>query len=166
MVRQVPSLQNIILYLLSARRIGKMLYEKIIHDMGSTFSHKVYPRFTMPWHYHPEFELMIITSGGGKRFVGDYVDDFHPGDLVLYGANLPHFHMGYGCMENYPDKVSGSEVIQFTEDIFPEKLDEFGDLSIVAHLLECSKRGRKFTNPPSVQRICRMMRHIDHLSGV
>ena len=74
--------------------------------------------------------------------------------------------MCYGVMENDPDKVSGSEVIQFTEDIFPEKLDELGELSIVADLLERSKRGIKFTNPPSVERICRMMRHIDHLSGV
>ena len=60
-----------------------MFYEKIIHELGSTFSHKVYPQFTMPWHYHPEYELIVITSGGGKRFVGDYMDDFKPGGFGL-----------------------------------------------------------------------------------
>ncbi len=143
-----------------------MLYEKIIHTPGTSFSHKVYPRFTMPWHYHPEFELIVITSGGGKRFVGDHMDDFGPGDLVLYGANLPHFHMCYGLLENDPDKVSGSEVIQFSSDIFPAGMESLTEFNAVASLLERSKRGVRFLNPPSMERVCAMMRHIDKLSGI
>jgi len=143
-----------------------MLYEKIIHDPGSTFSHKTYKQFTMPWHYHPEYELIVITSGGGKRFIGDYMDDFYPGELVLIGSNLPHFHMCYGLLENDPDKISGCEVIQFSKDIFPETFTQLGEMSVVSDLLERSKRGVKFTNPPSVEQICRMMRYLDKLTGV
>ncbi|MEG1587212.1 MAG: AraC family ligand binding domain-containing protein, partial [Bacteroidales bacterium] len=143
-----------------------MLYEKIIHDAGSTFSHKVYPHFTMPWHFHPEYELMIIKSGGGRRFAGDHIDDYHPGDLVLYGSNLPHFHMCYGLLANDPDAISACEVIQFSGDIFPEKASQIEELGIVWNLLEKSQFGIKFINPPSVDRITSMMRRLDKQTGV
>lgn len=143
-----------------------MYYEKIIHNPGTTFSYKVYPYFTMPWHYHPEFELIVITSGGGKRFAGDYMGEYHPGELVLYGGNLPHFHMCYGLLEDDPDRISESEVVQFNSDIFPANLIEVDEYAVVADLLERSKRGVQFTNPPSVERITNMMRSIDSFSGI
>ena len=143
-----------------------MLYEKIIHEKGNSFSHKIYPYFTMPWHYHPEFELIVITSGGGKRFVGDYIDDFKVGDLVLFGANLPHFHMCYGLDGDDPGKISSCEVIQFTSDVFPENMEQMSEFVAVRDLLERSRRGIKFTRPPEVGRVCRMMRAMDKMSGV
>lgn len=143
-----------------------MLYEKIIHDGGSTFSHKLYPRFTMPWHYHPEYELIVIKSGGGKRFTGDHVEEYRPGDLVLFGSNLPHYHMCYGLVENDPSKLSASEVIQFPKEIFPEKMGSLKEFSQVASLLERSRRGVKFIRPPTIRRICAMMDFLDRQKGV
>jgi AraC-like DNA-binding protein len=43
------------------------------------------------WHYHEALELTYFASGEGTRFVGDQIQPFQSGDLVLVGANLPHY---------------------------------------------------------------------------
>lgn len=42
------------------------------------------------WHRHPEWELTLILSGHGVRFIGEAVEDFAPGDLCLIPPDLPH----------------------------------------------------------------------------
>lgn len=103
-----------------------MLYETIIPATGHSFTKRnfIFKYFPTQWHYHKEFELTLITNGWGKRFVGDGVDDFKVGDIVLFGENLPHFHM---CDKTYyenNDLYCSSEVIQFTRDIFPADMNK------------------------------------------
>lgn len=43
-----------------------------------------------PFHFHESCEIVLIEEGYGKRIVGDHIDDFEKGDLVLMGPNLPH----------------------------------------------------------------------------
>ena len=42
--------------------------------------------FPDPWHYHPEYELVMIRKSTGRRMVGDHIGFFEEGDLVFYGA--------------------------------------------------------------------------------
>ncbi|MFX5756418.1 AraC family ligand binding domain-containing protein, partial [Acinetobacter baumannii] len=49
-----------------------------------------YPHTVAKWHFHPEYEVHVITASSGKFFVGDFIGDFGPGNLVLTGPNLPH----------------------------------------------------------------------------
>lgn len=46
--------------------------------------------YPFDWHAHPEVELTLIISGRGQRFIGDHVEHFMPGDLVLVGPDTPH----------------------------------------------------------------------------
>lgn len=51
------------------------------------FDYRYYPT---PWHYHPEMEIVLVTESTGKRFIGDHVSDFMPGNLAFLGPNIPH----------------------------------------------------------------------------
>ncbi|WP_409526405.1 AraC family transcriptional regulator [Nitrincola sp. MINF-07-Sa-05] len=42
------------------------------------------------WHCHKEYELHLIVSTSGKVFIGDYIGNFSPMQLVLTGPHLPH----------------------------------------------------------------------------
>jgi len=75
-----------------------------------------YDYYPTPWHYHPEYEIVMVTESTGKRFIGDHISDFHPGNLAFIGPNIPHT---YRNDERYYEDRSAlrakSIVIHFTE---------------------------------------------------
>jgi AraC-like DNA-binding protein len=68
------------------------LIERVEPDPGTSV--RVFtrddPKFEFEWHKHPEYELTLITSSCGRRFVGDHVATYTAGDIVLLGPMLPH----------------------------------------------------------------------------
>ena len=70
----------------------KLLRVNNIPKLESSWNVKLYEKakFYMPWHIHDLFELTCITQGQGTRVVGDKVESFFEGDLLLIGPNLPH----------------------------------------------------------------------------
>ncbi len=80
------------------------------------FEFKYYPT---PWHFHPEYEIVLVTESSGKRFIGDNISNFRPGNLVLLGPNLPHLYRN--DMKYYKSKSSTrarSIVVHFLENSF------------------------------------------------
>lgn len=75
----------------------KASLEHLGEPTGSSIQLKevIQARFDAPYHFHPEFELTLIIAGTGKRFIGNQITDFGPGDLVLLGENVPH------CWQNH-----------------------------------------------------------------
>src|SRR3982751_5264215 len=46
--------------------------------------------FDKPWHFHEEYELVLIEQSRGTKFIGDNVSLFQEGELILIGSNIPH----------------------------------------------------------------------------
>ncbi|MDW3711540.1 MULTISPECIES: helix-turn-helix domain-containing protein [unclassified Pseudomonas] len=42
------------------------------------------------WHHHPEYELTLTLNSRGHRYIGDDIEPYDDGDLVLVGPGVPH----------------------------------------------------------------------------
>jgi len=121
------------------------------------------PDFEPYWHFHPEFELTYIISGSGKRIVGDSIDLFYSGDLVLVGPDLPHTWNSV----DYKDQKSNCRavVFQFSERIIPGPAKEFPEFDDVRKLLDAARRGI-FFSPDIAIYMGRKMLRLTKLSGL
>jgi Mannose-6-phosphate isomerase len=51
---------------------------------------KLSPQNQIRLHSNDNFELSLVITGTGKRTIGDTVEPFTPGDLVLIPPGIPH----------------------------------------------------------------------------
>lgn len=110
------------------------------------------PYFATPWHYHPEFEIVLIKQSRGKKYVGSSISEFAPDDLCMIGSLLPHFYKN--TQEYYdPDSTieASSYVIHFREDCFGETFWKLPEVTNVQDLLMRSKKGLQFGKAVAVQ---------------
>jgi AraC-like DNA-binding protein len=101
--------------------------------------------FVVPWHFHPEIEIMLITKGKGTRFVGDSIESFEPFDLVMVGSNLAH--VWKNSQEHYLKETSSVAeciYIVFRHDSFGKDFFEIPEMHRIRELLTRSERGIKF----------------------
>jgi len=127
----------------------KAAYEVLQPTAGHSFLVTTFDGsgFKAPFHFHPEYELTLITAGSGKRYVGSHMAGFQPGDLVLLGPNLPH------CWKLEPAGPAASIVIQFAADCLGQGFFSSAELSAIQRLLQNSLSGIRFSNstvPPNI----------------
>lgn len=96
--------------------------------------------FDAPWHYHPEYELTVILKSEGIRYVGNSMESFEAGDLVLLGPNLPH------CWKNTPDSAgtASSIVVQWPGDFMGNGWLDVEEFKSVKRLLQMAGQGIRF----------------------
>ncbi len=94
------------------------------------------------WHHHPEFELVLITKGVGRRIVGDNIDRFVENDLVFMGPYTPHEWL---CNPEYFDDAGNfygeGIVIQFLPDFLGNGFFLIPENLKLKKLLDNSGRG-------------------------
>ncbi len=115
---------------------------RLLRDPGKSFIvyHEKLP--FSPWHFHPEYELVLILKGKGKRMVGDHIDLFQEEDLVFLGSNLPH---EWACNKTYhgaDGKFTGEGiVIHFLHDFLGKKFMEIPENAELNNFLNLSSQG-------------------------
>ncbi len=122
-----------------------------IVDVGAGESFKVwahgYPFRTVRWHFHPEYEIHLVTATHGRAFVGDYIGPFEPGNLVITGPNLPH-----NWLSDIPPGTTVPErglVLQFSDSFARSCVATFAELSFLPELLNDAVRGVQFSDETS-----------------
>lgn len=122
-----------------------------------------YPFRTVRWHFHPEYELHFVAATYGRYFVGDFIGEFGPGNLVLTGPNLPH-----NWVSDIPKGSSvplRCRIVQFTEDFVGGLQAALPELAALQPILEKSRRGVLFSQETSVQ-VAPLMRELMDARGV
>ncbi|MBK6266651.1 helix-turn-helix domain-containing protein [Marivirga sp. S37H4] len=92
------------------------------------------------WHFHPEIELVYVEGGNGKRHIGNHISYYQDGDLMLIGANLPHY--------GFTDRLTGNKseiIIQMKEDFLGETFLGLPEIQSIKELIENAKLGIVFT---------------------
>lgn len=101
------------------------------------------PELPFLWHYHPEFELTLTLNARGQRYVGDSLEDFASGDLVLVGPNQPHTWAA-------TDRPNAAEpmlavVVWFTADWLARWMEHWPELAVLGKLSKDAGRGMRFS---------------------
>lgn len=126
----------------------KALFEKItISEQNSLLVRRFQmPHFDVPWHYHPEYELTYITRGDGRRFVGDHVESFVAGDLVLIGPDMPHFwRSDDDYYQGESTLLAEWVVVQFPTAFSEDVLANLPEAAAVTNLLHRARYGLRFS---------------------
>ncbi|WOH36168.1 AraC family transcriptional regulator [Thalassotalea fonticola] len=98
------------------------------------------------WHYHPECELTFIVKGKGTRFIGDSVEHFDEGDLVLIAPNIPH------CWANN-NKDEHNEIVtmQFLPTCLGDDFLNSPDAHVLVEMFSRAKRGMQIKGNVAAQ---------------
>jgi AraC-like DNA-binding protein len=95
--------------------------------------------FANPWHFHQEYELVLIDRSTGTRFIGDNVSYFVEGDLSLIGSNIPHLYRNSEEFYSKNSKLKAKSIfIHFTKDFLGNDFFDIPEMKAVNRLLEKS----------------------------
>ncbi|WP_186757981.1 AraC family transcriptional regulator [Echinicola salinicaeni] len=124
---------------------AKLLERKSPFDRSFLVAKHSYPYFLDIWHYHSELELVYILKSKGTRFIGDNIEQFDQGDLILIGENLPH--LWQNDPEYFEEKIEGSAEaysVHFNKNFAGEEFLNLPEMKEVRKLLDKANQGIRF----------------------
>lgn len=124
----------------------KAILRKVDAGKDHSFSVRedILPYLYNHWHFHPELELTMIRKGKGIRLVGDSLEEFEDGDIILLGSHLPHMWRNYPV---YFEKDSPLHIeaiaIHFMENFWGNTFYNMPEMKPIRELFENSRQGLK-----------------------
>lgn len=112
----------------------------------SVKKHKL-PYFLNIWHYHEEIELVLIVKSTGTRFIGDNIEPFGPGDLILIGSQLPHLWLNDKIYFKNSGLGAEALVIHFHPLCLGDIFFNIPEMNKIKSLFKDAQRGLKIMGP-------------------
>jgi AraC-like DNA-binding protein len=145
----------------------KPFYQKLhpASEQSFIFYEEELPHFTVPWHYHPEIEILLVVQSTGISYIGDSINTFGPGDVCLIGESLPHWWKNDNkYLEGSSNTSMIAHVIQFRKDVFMQFID-LPEMAPIRLLLERSRCGIRFLGNSRIK-IGKMIQKIFRENGL
>ena len=99
-------------------------------------------RFYDKLHEHEEIQISYIVKGRGSLILGDTVNEYKPGDILIIGEKIPHvFRSDSDLLE---ESVMYS--LFFTKSSFGKDFFNLSDLTGVEHFFKKSDHGMKIVS--------------------
>lgn len=118
------------------------------------------PYFETPWHYHSEYELVLIIKGHGTRFVGNHISAYEKGNLTFIGRDVPHLFRKENANEE-----GGSLVIHFREDFLGTDFLQATEMQKIVQLFRRAMMGLNITGQTAAL-VSEHMYHLLDLQGM
>lgn len=91
---------------------------------------QIAPEQQIEYHNQPSWELSAVVSGRGMRIIGDTIEPFGPGDVVLIPPGIAHCWQfdpesvdSQGCIENYSISFITESAMRISNSL-PELKDD------------------------------------------
>lgn len=122
-----------------------LLDRRSAQNHSFTVTRNRYPNFLRVWHHHPELELVLVSQSTGTRFIGDSIEKFGPGDVVLIGKDLPHMWLNDDIyFKDRSDLMAEAIAVHFKEDFLGTGIFSAPEMRHIGALLQRASQGIKF----------------------
>lgn len=125
----------------------KPFFQKLVPlpEQSVIFLDEEKPHFTVPWHFHPEIEILLVVKSTGTSYIGDSITRFDEGEVCIIGENVPHWWKSDDSyMINKDTEGIKALVIQFRKEVFDSMFVNIPEMSAVKEFLGKSQRGIQF----------------------
>ncbi len=121
------------------KRISREVTPISVEDFFLLQNH-YHAQFDYTIHFHPEYEINLVFSTFGKRFIGNFVENFENIDIALIGSNVLHAWTSESNHNN-----ARVITIQFSRDFLGRQFLKYNEMKRIRHLLDDSRQGVVFT---------------------
>jgi len=125
----------------------KPFYQKLVAlpSQSVIFFNEEKPHFTVPWHFHPEIEILYVVKSSGICYIGDGIHRFTEGEISIIGDNVPHWWKSDSKYLD-PENDTGimALIIQFKKEIFDTNFINLHEMNAIKALIGKSQRGIQY----------------------
>lgn len=122
--------------------------------------------FPCPWHFHPEYEIVLVTKSHGRRMVGDHIGYFEEGDIVVMGPYLPHVWVSdTQYISGQTDHFAEAIVIQFEKNFMGTNFFDLPELTELRNVLNLTERGMVLRGKAK-KRVSEILHSMPQMNGI